>query len=231
MWKQRPFVLFDATTGGHLWQSDTLAVQTTTFTASAGSLQVGVEYVYGILLGDFEGDDIENASWTFSAPFRFTSLTVNGDFNLDGTVDAADYVVWRNGLGTLYTQSHYAIWRSHFGQTAGSGAALPSAEPLSAAVPEPATLDTDDFGGGWLVSPPTPGRIESPENSSTRDTRQQPTVSGTITTNPLLSRRRTSTASIDATKFVSKYVRRFDARFARDVFSRAAGSIPAASTS
>ena len=25
-----------------------------------------------------------------------------GDFNRDGTVDAADYVVWRNGLGTLH---------------------------------------------------------------------------------------------------------------------------------
>ncbi|HEX2474825.1 MAG TPA: PEP-CTERM sorting domain-containing protein, partial [Lacipirellulaceae bacterium] len=61
-------------------------------------------------------------------------------FNLDGNVDATDYVVWRKGLGTVYTQSHYAIWRSHFGQTAGSGAVLPSAEPLSAAVPEPTAL-------------------------------------------------------------------------------------------
>ena len=34
----------------------------------------------------------------------------------------------------------YAVWRIHFGQTAGSGAALPSDESLSAAVPEPATL-------------------------------------------------------------------------------------------
>jgi hypothetical protein len=30
----------------------------------------------------------------------------------------------------------YDAWRAHFGQTAGSGAALPSAESLSAAVPE-----------------------------------------------------------------------------------------------
>src|SRR5262249_15044183 len=40
-----------------------------------------------------------------------------GDFNYDGTVDAADYVVWRKGLGTTYTQSDYDTWRSHFGQT------------------------------------------------------------------------------------------------------------------
>ena len=38
-----------------------------------------------------------------------------GDYNQNGTVDAADYVVWRNGLGTTYTQDHYDIWRANFG--------------------------------------------------------------------------------------------------------------------
>ena len=33
-------------------------------------------------------------------------------------VDAADCVVWRNGLGTTYTQGDYSTWRAHFGQTA-----------------------------------------------------------------------------------------------------------------
>ncbi len=65
------------------------------------------------------------------------STPLPGDYNDNGIVDAADYVVWRKNNGT---QSDYNIWRTHFGQTAGSGAALPSAEPLSAAVPEPATL-------------------------------------------------------------------------------------------
>jgi hypothetical protein len=31
-----------------------------------------------------------------------------GDFDQDGTVDAADYVVWRKGLGTTYSQTDYA---------------------------------------------------------------------------------------------------------------------------
>ena len=62
-----------------------------------------------------------------------------GDYNGNGTVDAADYVLWRKGVGTTYTQNDYTIWRTHFGQTAGSGAALPTANPLSA-VPEPAIL-------------------------------------------------------------------------------------------
>ena len=39
-----------------------------------------------------------------------------GDFNNDGSVDAADYVVWRNGLGTIYTQSDYDTWRANFGE-------------------------------------------------------------------------------------------------------------------
>jgi hypothetical protein len=70
-----------------------------------------------------------------------TSISVTpGDYNRDGAVDTADYVVWRNGLGTTYTQADYDVWRANFGQTAGGGEALPSAEPLPIAVPEPATL-------------------------------------------------------------------------------------------
>ena len=48
----------------------------------------------------------------------------------------ADYVVWRNGLGTTYTQTGYDVWRAHFGQTAGSGLGASA----NAAVPEPTTL-------------------------------------------------------------------------------------------
>jgi hypothetical protein len=59
-----------------------------------------------------------------------------GDFNGDGFNNAADYVVWRKGLGTTYTQNDYDLWRAHFGQAAGSG----SGATASAAVPEPATL-------------------------------------------------------------------------------------------
>jgi hypothetical protein len=54
-----------------------------------------------------------------------------GDFNEDGTVDAADYVVWRkNGTG----QDDYGKWRANFGRTAGGGAVVDSSV---GAVPEP----------------------------------------------------------------------------------------------
>jgi PEP-CTERM motif len=59
---------------------------------------------------------------------------ISGDFNQNGTVDAADYIVWRDGLGTTYTQDDYKLWRAHFGQSAGS------ASIASAAIPEPSTL-------------------------------------------------------------------------------------------
>jgi hypothetical protein len=62
--------------------------------------------------------------------------TLLGDYNHNGVVDAPDYVVWRKGLGTIYTQTDYDVWRAHFGQTAGSGAG----GITNAAVPEPATL-------------------------------------------------------------------------------------------
>jgi hypothetical protein len=67
-----------------------------------------------------------------------------GDFNGDGAVDTADYVVWRKGLGTTYAQGDYDVWRAHFGTgsagiLAGSGPGLASTEPLPGAVPEPAT--------------------------------------------------------------------------------------------
>jgi PEP-CTERM motif-containing protein len=134
--------VIEAATGRHIWNLNTnlLPLQTTKFTAPPGVLQVGVDYVYWVALVDVEGTDVqENVSLAFSQPFRFTSLTTSGDFNLDGTVDAADYVVWRKDLGTIYTQNDYNAWRQNFGATAG-GAAAVIQPTLRAAVPEPSAL-------------------------------------------------------------------------------------------
>ena len=59
-----------------------------------------------------------------------------GDFNQDGVVDAADYVVWRKGLGTTYLPNDYNVWRAHFGETGSRGASIDA----TAAVPEPGTI-------------------------------------------------------------------------------------------
>ncbi|MGE3240169.1 MAG: pentapeptide repeat-containing protein [Pirellulales bacterium] len=59
-----------------------------------------------------------------------------GDFNGNGIVDAADYSVWRNGLGSTYTSADYDVWKAHFGQAIGGGS---EAQFSNFAVPEPAS--------------------------------------------------------------------------------------------
>ena len=73
---------------------------------------------------------------------------LSGDYNRDGVVDGADYIVWRRAMqggGDLAAdgsrdgvvdQADYDVWRTHFGQTAGNGAGAIA----NAAVPEPATM-------------------------------------------------------------------------------------------
>jgi hypothetical protein len=63
-----------------------------------------------------------------------TPSNLPGDFNLDEVVDAADYTMWRNGLGTTYTLADYNVWKTHFGESEAAGAA---ANEFST-VPEPA---------------------------------------------------------------------------------------------
>ncbi len=76
------------------------------------------------------------------------SAGVPGDYNSNGVVDAADYVLWRDSVGqaTLPNRgsgitgpvgpADYSFWRSHFANTSGSGAGGLSNSP----VPEPASL-------------------------------------------------------------------------------------------
>jgi hypothetical protein len=68
---------------------------------------------------------------------------VQGDYNNNGVVDMADYVLWRNG-GPLQNEgaslgvndaADYTFWRAHFGNTSGSGSGLGSGN-----VPEPTSV-------------------------------------------------------------------------------------------
>ena len=84
---------------------------------------------------------------------------LDGDFNDDGVVDAADYVLWRNNLGASdesaindngdgggVTQDDYDLWVANFGNTSGSASL-----EISAAVPEATTLFGIVFGMGLLL--------------------------------------------------------------------------------
>jgi hypothetical protein len=68
------------------------------------------------------------AEWVRAA----ASTSLPGDFNLDGAVNAADYVVWRKGLGTTYTPADFVEWKLNFGDTAGAGGGASVPEPASA---------------------------------------------------------------------------------------------------
>jgi uncharacterized protein YjbI with pentapeptide repeats len=59
-----------------------------------------------------------------------------GDFNNDGIIDAADYVVWRKTNGT---QDAYNVWLTHFGTSLGNGAYASGTTGVFT-VPEPAAL-------------------------------------------------------------------------------------------
>jgi hypothetical protein len=62
---------------------------------------------------------------------RSAAAALPGDFNTDGTVDAADYIVWRDGLGTTYTQADYNVWRANFGATGALVGTIGVPEPKS----------------------------------------------------------------------------------------------------
>jgi hypothetical protein len=61
----------------------------------------------------------------------------SGDFNNDGKVDAADYVIWRNNGGS---PAEYSAWRAQFGTGSGTGASGATGFASASAVPEPASL-------------------------------------------------------------------------------------------
>lgn len=62
--------------------------------------------------------------------FKSAAAGLAGDFNGDGSVDAADYTTWRDGLNTTFTPADYSTWASNFGATS----------PPAVAVPEPSGI-------------------------------------------------------------------------------------------
>lgn len=73
------------------------------------------------------------------------SVALAGDYNNDGSVNAADYTVYRDLLGSAGTglaadgsgdgfidAADYDLWRTHYGQTAAGSGAAAIPEPVSA---------------------------------------------------------------------------------------------------
>ncbi len=110
-------------------------------TAPAGTAFVRVS---GIATGMV---NTEGAQSAFFDDFSLMAIAggLDGDFNDDGSVDAADYTVYRDNLGLdssvlngngsgagTVVAADYALWAANFGNTSSSATA--------AAVPEPSTL-------------------------------------------------------------------------------------------
>ena len=76
-----------------------------------------------------------------------------GDYNLDGKVDAADYVTWRNSPSAFGgTPAGYNNWRANFGASSGNGAGNALGGSSQTAVPEPTNIALALLGLAAMVA-------------------------------------------------------------------------------
>jgi endonuclease I len=101
---------------------------------------------YTLMLSDEDLPGEQTQTLTLSL---LAEAILSGDYNRDGIVDAADYVVWRRALGENVTaydgadgdgdgmidDGDYDVWRANFGSTAAATGSF-----ATRAVPEPASL-------------------------------------------------------------------------------------------
>ncbi|HEY3393228.1 MAG TPA: hypothetical protein VGK58_10995, partial [Lacipirellulaceae bacterium] len=142
--------------GGADLDGGNLVLDLDDFNFNASSTLMLIDVQPDLLFGEFgsvtfAGDttatvnyDVANGN-VFLSNFMSTEPPgINGDYNDDGKVDAADYVVWRKNNGTttalpndstpgLVSPADYDIWRENFGRSSSGGS-------LAQAVPEPGTL-------------------------------------------------------------------------------------------
>lgn len=115
---QKEITVADGTTASGDWISHRIDEL-----APVGAVEARLVFVYA------RSQNQEGAVLIDGVNFRLAE-PLAGDFNQDGFVDAADYVVWRDGLGTTFIQADYTDWVSNFGSTS---------DVLITAIPEPST--------------------------------------------------------------------------------------------
>lgn len=125
-----------------------------------------MDNIIGLLMSDIFSSVTLNPAFSFGifdnvlvldglVPLE-TSTGLVGDYNDDGTVNAADYVAWRNNDGTSNElpndpiggeigSDQYQVWVEHFGQFLGAGAGS-----VTTSIPEPSAINLLAIGIlGW----------------------------------------------------------------------------------
>lgn len=130
------------------------------------------------------GLDEQSVAQALDAYAELLVPALAGDYNGDGSVDAADYVVWRNSLGSTIDlaangddtgSSHgridgadYLVWKANYGRT-GTGA---HSQVPAQSVPEPS--------GGWLAFACGLGLIAMPLAARSRTRRNKRPRNGSL---------------------------------------------------
>lgn len=127
-------------TNGNLDWTRQMGTLTTDDSSGVFADGMGNVFMSGTTYGDLGGINAGDYDVFLAKIIDLTSPSFTGDYNGDGTVDAADYTVWRDSEGTTGTglaadgngdgfvnHIDYDLWKTHFGET--SAVSVP--EPTS----------------------------------------------------------------------------------------------------
>jgi len=125
-----------------LWLVDTVNLDAVALDALLDNLATiqgtAVEGVVYMTRADYDAFNLAGgdllAAWNIEDGHH-VEFVLPGDYNGDGIVGAADYTVWRDGLGSIYAQADYDVWKSHFGETIDGGSI-----GSRIVIPEPASV-------------------------------------------------------------------------------------------
>jgi hypothetical protein len=121
---EEQMLILDGSSSNNVWHERLLIG-----TAPPGSVEARLVLQFIQPSNESGSVHIDGVSFSVTDP-----VILAGDYNDDGVVDAADYVVWRkyqgtthmlpndDGLGTPVGFAHFDLWRSNFGATAGGNA-------------------------------------------------------------------------------------------------------------
>jgi hypothetical protein len=137
--------------GHNLGLKHTSTGQPNLMSPSGTSSQLTAAQIGAVFQSVFRNDSIAFVPAGGTGFLRPLPAQLAGDYDLNGVVNAADYVLWRNTLGStsnlvadgnrnnVIDGGDYTLWRSRFGATAGVGSVSGVPARLASPVPEQAS--------------------------------------------------------------------------------------------